>query len=137
MVVHLSSGKFVAFDAICTHVGCPVALAVMLVAVRFFTAGGLRGNSALLYLLATLALLASVSLTGYYGGEMTYHHAVGAIGAARANASTAASDAAARLLLPACAPRLPRACHALFKLRSLYSGAWAEKHTPAAEIISL
>ncbi len=35
------------------------------------------------------------------------------------------------------APQLPRACYALFKLRSFYSGACTEKHTPASEMISL
>src|SRR5579884_3512057 len=50
-----------------------VLLAVALVAVRFFAVDGLAGRSALGYLAATVALVAVVSLTGYYGGEMTYH----------------------------------------------------------------
>lgn len=60
-----------------TFASLTVLLAVALVAVRFLAVGGLRGGWAPLYLLATLALLAVVSLTGYYGGEMAYHHAVG------------------------------------------------------------
>lgn len=54
-----------------------VVLAVALVAIRFFAVDGLTGRGALGYLGATLVLLAVVSLTGYYGGEMTYHQGVG------------------------------------------------------------
>jgi uncharacterized membrane protein len=54
-----------------------VALAVGLFLVRFFAVDGIGGRWALVYLAVTLALLATLSLTGYYGGELTYHHAVG------------------------------------------------------------
>ena len=54
-----------------------VALAVGMTAVRFLAVGGIRGNWALLYLLSTLVLLVAVTLAGYYGGELTYHHGVG------------------------------------------------------------
>lgn len=53
-----------------------VALAVSMTAVRFLTVGGIRGSWALLYLLFTLLLLVTVTLAGYYGGELTYHHGV-------------------------------------------------------------
>jgi uncharacterized membrane protein len=56
-----------------------VALAVALTAVRFFAADGIAGRGALLYLACTLALLATLSLTGYYGGELTYHQGVGVV----------------------------------------------------------
>lgn len=62
-----------------TWASVTVGLAVVMVASRFIAARGLRGSGAILYLVATLALLAAVSLTGYFGGEMTYHHAVGVI----------------------------------------------------------
>lgn len=60
-----------------TWANVTVGLAVVMVAARFISARGLNGGGALLYLGATLALLGAVSLTGYCGGEMTYHHAVG------------------------------------------------------------
>ena len=60
-----------------TWASMTVALAVAMVAARFLTTRGLRGGWALLYLVSTLALLVAVSLTGYFGGEMTYHHAIG------------------------------------------------------------
>ncbi len=47
-----------------------VALAVSLLLVRYMAADGFGGGSALLYLAATLVLLAVVALTGYYGGEL-------------------------------------------------------------------
>jgi uncharacterized membrane protein len=84
-----------------TWAGVTVGLAVGLVAVRFVATRGLRGSWAPLYLLATLALLAAVSLTGYFGGEMTYHHAVG-VSAANVTA-VPASDGTAYVapLIPA------------------------------------
>lgn len=60
-----------------TWASVTVGLAVVMVAARFIAARGLSGGGAILYLVATLALLVAVSLTGYFGGEMTYHHAVG------------------------------------------------------------
>lgn len=57
-----------------------VGLAVAMFAVRFLSADGLRGGGAIVYLLGSLVLLFAVSMTGYYGGEMTYHHAVGVMG---------------------------------------------------------
>jgi uncharacterized membrane protein len=54
-----------------------VAIAVSLVAVRFLSAEGIQGRWALVYLACTLALLTTLSLTGYFGGEMTYHQGVG------------------------------------------------------------
>lgn len=78
-----------------------VALAVTLVAVRFFAADGLSGGGAAVYLLSTVALLAAVSLTGYYGGEMTYHHAVGVTGAMGSGAADSAISATVQPLLPA------------------------------------
>ncbi len=56
-----------------------VALAVSLLLVRYMAADGFGGGSALLYLAATLALLAVVALTGYYGGELTYHQGIGVV----------------------------------------------------------
>lgn len=60
-----------------TWASVTVGLAVVLFAARFLSAHGLSGSGAVLYLVATLALLVAVSLTGYFGGEMSYHHAVG------------------------------------------------------------
>jgi uncharacterized membrane protein len=54
-----------------------VALALSLMWVRFLGAEGIRGGWAGVYLACTLALLVAVSLTGYFGGELTYHHGVG------------------------------------------------------------
>src|SRR5258708_3947586 len=54
-----------------------VALAVALLLVRYMAADGLGRGWALLYLGATVALLAVVALTGYYGGELTYHQGIG------------------------------------------------------------
>lgn len=54
-----------------------VALAVALMLVRFAAVGGLSGGPALAYLGATVLLLVSLSLTGYFGGELTYHQGIG------------------------------------------------------------
>ncbi|HEV8192295.1 MAG TPA: DUF2231 domain-containing protein, partial [Ktedonobacterales bacterium] len=54
-----------------------VALAVFMTAARCLTIEGIRGRWALLYLFCTLVLLVAVTLAGYYGGELTYHHGVG------------------------------------------------------------
>jgi uncharacterized membrane protein len=54
-----------------------VSLAISLMAVRFFAADGIAGPWALGYLACTLALVTVVSFTGYYGGELVYHQAVG------------------------------------------------------------
>jgi uncharacterized membrane protein len=54
-----------------------VALAVSLTGVRFLAAEGIQGRWALIYLACTLALLSTLALTGYYGGELTYHQGVG------------------------------------------------------------
>lgn len=54
-----------------------VILAVVMFAVRFLATRGLGGVFALVYLMFTLILIASVSLTGYFGGELAYHHAIG------------------------------------------------------------
>lgn len=75
-----------------------VALAVSMVAVRFLAAEGVRGLWARLYLFCTLVLLFAVSATGYYGGEMTYHHAVGVVGAVPADAG---AGTPVHLLIPA------------------------------------
>ncbi len=64
-----------------------IVLAVALVAIRFFVVDGLAGRAALGYLAATLVLLAAVSMTGYYGGEMTYHQGVGVTAAASGGSS--------------------------------------------------
>jgi uncharacterized membrane protein len=69
-----------------------VSVAVALTAIRFLAADGIRGRWALLYLACTVVLLAAVSLTGYYGGELTYHQGVGV---ATAQVPGAASGAAA------------------------------------------
>ena len=76
-----------------------VALAVVMVAIRFLLTDGIHGKWAALYLLGTMALLAAVTLTGYYGGEMTYHHAVGVT--LPAGASVAPAFADVRPLIPA------------------------------------
>lgn len=47
-----------------------VTLGLALVAVRFSAAQGLHGRAAYAYLAGTLALLASVGATGYFGGRM-------------------------------------------------------------------
>jgi uncharacterized membrane protein len=54
-----------------------VGLAVALTAWRFLAARGIGGAWALLYLGITLVPVAAVTLAGYYGGELTYHHGVG------------------------------------------------------------
>lgn len=78
-----------------------VALAVSLTAVRFFAADGISGPWALGYLACTLALLAVVSLTGYYGGELVYHQAVGVtLPAGASAASAAAGEGSAAPLVP-------------------------------------
>ncbi len=56
-----------------------VALAVGLLLIRFFAIDGMTGVAAGAYLAATLALLAAVTLTGYYGGELIYHHGIGVV----------------------------------------------------------
>jgi uncharacterized membrane protein len=84
-----------------TFASLTVLLAVSLVAMRFVSVAGLRGIWALLYLAATLALLTFVSLTGYFGGEMTYHHAVGVTGAQASQALSSLAGSGVRPLLPA------------------------------------
>jgi uncharacterized membrane protein len=54
-----------------------VLIAVSLGAVRFLSTRGISGGAALAYLAATAALVVAVSLTGYFGGELTYHLGVG------------------------------------------------------------
>lgn len=78
-----------------------VGLAVVMVAARFLAPNGVRGMAALVYLLATLALLFAVSATGYYGGEMAYHHAVGISTPAGSVDLPSAVDNAVRPLIPA------------------------------------
>ena len=56
-----------------------VALGVSLLIVRFFAADGVRTPWALLYLAVSLALLGLLALTGYYGGELTYHQGAGVV----------------------------------------------------------
>ena len=56
-----------------------LTIAVGLFAWRFLAARGVSGGWAVLNPVCTLALLVVVCLTGYYGGEMTYHHAVGVV----------------------------------------------------------
>jgi uncharacterized membrane protein len=72
-----------------------VALAVGLFLVRFFAVDGIGGRWALVYLAATLALPATLSLTGYYGGELTYHHAVGVTTSAVQSSSIGGSEGGA------------------------------------------
>lgn len=70
-----------------------VALAVALTAVRFLAVEGMQGRWALVYLGCTLALLATLSLTGYYGGELTYHQGVGVLaGPAASGAGTPSAE---------------------------------------------
>lgn len=83
-----------------TFAALTVVLAVALVAVRFLSARGISGAGALAYLLATLFLVAFVSITGYYGGEMAYHHAVG-ISAPNVVPVSGAASVYVRPLLPA------------------------------------
>ncbi len=84
-----------------TFASLTVLLAVALVAVRFLAVGGIRAPGALLYLASTLALLAFVSITGYFGGEMTYHHAVGVTGVSSSQSLVTLAQSGVRPLLPA------------------------------------
>jgi uncharacterized membrane protein len=74
-----------------------VSIAVALVAVRFIATDGIAGRWAVVYLACTLALGASVALTGYYGGELTYHQGVG-VATAISNAGTPSSGAGVPLV---------------------------------------
>jgi uncharacterized membrane protein len=56
-----------------------VALGVSLLLVRFFAADGIGSPWAVLYFLVALALLGALALTGYYGGELTYHQGAGVV----------------------------------------------------------
>lgn len=84
-----------------TWASVTVGLAVAMVAVRFLVTRGLGGGWALLYLASTLALVGAVSLTGYYGGEMTYHHAVGVTVSGAPVAAVSGATAYVRPLIPA------------------------------------
>jgi uncharacterized membrane protein len=75
-----------------------VSFAVSLVVVRFFAVDGISGVWALGYLVCTLALVTVVSLTGYYGGELVYHQAVGV--SLPAGASLPTGDFVARPPVP-------------------------------------
>ncbi|MBF6590272.1 MAG: DUF2231 domain-containing protein [Ktedonobacterales bacterium] len=88
------------FAAHQTWAALTVALAVIMAAARFLAARGISGGLALAYLVCTLMLLGAVSLTGYYGGEMTYHHAVG-VTAPSVSALSAPAAAYVRPLIPA------------------------------------
>lgn len=83
-----------------TFASLTVALAVALVAIRFLAARGIGGWGALVYLGATIFLVVFVSFTGYYGGEMAYHHAVG-IDAPNVTQVSGSSEPFVRALLPA------------------------------------
>jgi uncharacterized membrane protein len=74
-----------------------VALAVALLLVRYMAADGLGGGWAALYLVGTLALLVALSLTGYYGGELTYHQGIGVSTASGPVVAPAAGDASVHL----------------------------------------
>lgn len=76
-----------------------VVLAVGLMAIRFFLVDGLAAGKALAYLAGTVALLAAVSMTGYYGGELTYHQGVG-VSAASAGSGSGAAAAFLPLAMP-------------------------------------
>lgn len=56
-----------------------VALGVSLLLVRFFAAEGIENPWTLLYFLVALAMLVALALTGYYGGELTYHQGAGVV----------------------------------------------------------
>ena len=84
-----------------TFASLTVMLAVALFAVRFLATRGIRGGWALLYLVCTLALLVFVSVTGYFGGEMAYHHAVGVTVNNLPVAVTSPGEPYVRALLPA------------------------------------
>jgi hypothetical protein len=75
-----------------------VSFAVSLVIVRLFAADGIAGVWALGYLACTVALLTVVALTGYYGGEMVYHQAIGV--SLRAGAGVPAGDTSVLPHLP-------------------------------------
>lgn len=70
-----------------------VALAVTLMVVRFAAIRGIQGRWALGYLASTLLLLVTLSLTGYYGGELTYHQGVGVATATPASSGTGIASA--------------------------------------------
>jgi uncharacterized membrane protein len=74
-----------------------VALAVALLLVRYMAADGLGRGWALLYLGATVALLAVVALTGYYGGELTYHQGIGVSTASGPVVASSTGDASVHL----------------------------------------
>jgi uncharacterized membrane protein len=75
-----------------------VSLAVSMVVVRLFAVDGISGVWAFGYLLCTLALVTVVSFTGYFGGELVYHQAIGVT--LPAGASLPAGTYAGRPLLP-------------------------------------
>jgi uncharacterized membrane protein len=56
-----------------------VALGVSLLLVRFFAADGISAPWVFLYLAVALALLGVLAVTGYYGGELTYHQGAGVV----------------------------------------------------------
>src|SRR5690242_20265189 len=56
-----------------------VALGVSLLLVRFFAADGISAPWVFLYFAVALALLGVLALTGYYGGELTYHQGAGVV----------------------------------------------------------
>jgi uncharacterized membrane protein len=78
-----------------------VALAASLMWLRFFPSDGIRGAWALGYLIAGLALLAAVSLTGYYGGELTYHQGIGVSTSQGTLVAPSAASAALAMHVPA------------------------------------
>lgn len=85
-----------------TWASLTVALAVALVVARFLTIRGLGSGWAVLYLVGTIALLVAVTFTGYYGGEMTYHHAVGVVvNNAPVAGAPAGDNSEVRALIPA------------------------------------
>jgi uncharacterized membrane protein len=56
-----------------------VALGVSLLLVRFFSVDGISAPWVFLYFAVSLALLGVLALTGYYGGELTYHQGAGVV----------------------------------------------------------
>lgn len=54
-----------------------VGLSGLLILIRFWNVRGLQGAAVSLYFAGAVLLVAAVSITGWYGGEVVYHHGAG------------------------------------------------------------
>ncbi len=70
-------------------VALTILLCLVLIGLRLWRVRGLAGTGVALYLTLAAALVVTLTLTGYYGGQLTYEHGVGVARVQKASAPAA------------------------------------------------